>query len=119
MNKQKTLMLAVVFALAATVTAAAQCQCDDVALQRHVEKYNELARRCERAAWEEKDYLMHLWHWKACMWDLDAPRFGRSSTDQGGGKRPGGGTALALDRLFELERCLPPGGQERTNGAVT
>jgi len=63
MNKQKTLMLAVVFALAAWVTAAAaQCQCDDVALQRHVEKYNELARRCERAAWEEKDYLMRLWH---------------------------------------------------------
>ena len=77
MNKQKTLMLAVVFALAATVTAAAvQCQCDDVALQRHVERYNELARRCERAAWEEKDYLMRLWHWKACMWDSDAPRFG-------------------------------------------
>jgi hypothetical protein len=77
MNKQKTLMLAVVFPLAATVTAArAQCQCDDVALQRHVEKYNELAHCCERAAWEDKDYLMRLWHWKACMWDSGAPRFG-------------------------------------------
>jgi hypothetical protein len=71
------LMLAVVFALAVTVTAVvAQCQCDDVALQRQVHEYNKLALRCEQAARDEHDYLMRLWHWKACMWDVDAPRFG-------------------------------------------
>jgi len=71
------LMLAIVFALAVAVTGvAAQCDVDDVALQRQVQEYNEKALRCERAALEEKDYLMRLWHWKACMWDTGAPRFG-------------------------------------------
>jgi len=63
------LVLAVVFALAVTVTAVeAQCQYDDVALQRQVQEYNKSALRCESAAREEQDYPMRLWHWKACMW---------------------------------------------------
>src|SRR5262245_51314006 len=45
-------------------------------LERQIQKYNELAIRCEGTAREEQDYLMRLWHWKACMWDWDAPRFG-------------------------------------------
>jgi hypothetical protein len=34
-----------------------------------------VAARGARAAREEQDYLMRLWHWKACMWDTGAARF--------------------------------------------
>jgi hypothetical protein len=55
----------------------AQCDSDTV-LQQQVSEFNKLATRCEAAAIQEDNYVMRLWHWKACMWDFNAPRF----TDQ-------------------------------------
>ena len=51
-------------------------QCDsDAVLQQQVSEFNKLAARCETAALQEDNYVMRLWHWKACMWDTHAPNF--------------------------------------------
>jgi hypothetical protein len=42
-------------------------------LRQQVSKFNELAAKCEKAAIQEQNYVMRLWHWKACMWDTNAP----------------------------------------------
>jgi hypothetical protein len=38
-------------------------------------KFNKFAAICENAAIQEHDYVMRLWHWKACIWDTKAPKF--------------------------------------------
>jgi hypothetical protein len=65
--------------VAAALMCAVTCgraQCDsDAALEQQVSEFNKLAARCEKAATQEQDYVMRLWHWKACMWDTNAPNF--------------------------------------------
>jgi hypothetical protein len=69
--------------VAAALTSAVTCgtpllaspPCDDSDLQQQVAEFNQLAAKCEKAALQESDYVMRLWHWKACMWDFGAPRF--------------------------------------------
>jgi hypothetical protein len=64
-------------ALVCTPTLATECDSDTL-LQQQVYEFNKSAATCEKAAVQEQDYVMRLWHWKACMWDHNAPRF----TDQ-------------------------------------
>jgi hypothetical protein len=64
----------VVATLVCTPTLATECD-SDALLQQQVSEFNKLAGRCEGAALQEDNYVMRLWHWKACMWDTRAPNF--------------------------------------------
>jgi hypothetical protein len=70
--------IAVVCAVTWVRPTLAQCDSDAV-LQQQVYEFNKFAAICENAAIQEDNYVMRLWHWKACMWDTKAPKF---TTDQ-------------------------------------
>ena len=75
MHKSVIVVLPLLACAITWVTPTALAQCDsDAVLQQQVAEFNKFAAISEKAAIQEDNYVMRLWHWKACMWDTQAPK---------------------------------------------